>query len=137
MKDPIKESAKLVVIGAGTVGCSAAYHLAKMGLTDIVVIDQGPVFRDRGSVPPIALAFQTNYSRTMSKFAQYGVSLFRELNGMGERSWYEVGGLEVAYTKERWDELHRKLGAAKAWGLQSQLVTSRGSQAEDSHHRCE
>lgn len=123
MKDPIDESAKLVVIGAGTVGCSAAYHLAKMGLTDIVVIDQGPVFRDRGSVPPIALAFQTNYSRTMSKFAQYGVSLFRELNGMGERSWYEVGGLEVAQTKERWDELHRKLGAAKAWGLQSQLVT--------------
>jgi glycine cleavage system T protein len=123
LKDSLNESAKLVIIGAGTVGCSTAYHLAKMGLNDVVVIDQGPLFRDRGSVPPIALAFQTNYSRTMSKFAQYSVSLFKELNKSGERSWYEVGGLEVAYTKARWEELKRKLGAAKSWGLQSQLLT--------------
>jgi glycine cleavage system aminomethyltransferase T/glycine/D-amino acid oxidase-like deaminating enzyme len=123
LKDSLNEAAKLVVIGAGSVGCSAAYHLAKMGLTDIVVIDQGPLFRDRGSVPPIALAFVTNYSRTMCKFAQHSVSLFRELNGVGERSWSEVGGMEVASTKERWNDLKRKLGAAKAWGLQSQLLT--------------
>ena len=123
MNDPLKESAKLVVIGAGSVGCSVAYHLAKMGLNDIVVIDQGPIFRDRGSVPPIALAFQTNFSRTMCKFAQYGVSLFRELNKSGEKSWYEVGGLELAYTKDRVEDLKRKLGAAKSWGLESQLVS--------------
>ena len=111
------------MIGAGSVGCSTAYHLAKMGLNDIVVIDQGPLFRDRGSVPPIALAFQTNYSRTMCKFAQYGVSLFRDLNKNGDRSWYEVGGLEVAYTRDRWEDLKRKLGAAKSWGLESKLIS--------------
>jgi glycine/D-amino acid oxidase-like deaminating enzyme len=123
LKEALSESAKLVVIGAGSVGCSAAYHLAKMGLTDIVVIDQGPLFRDRGSVPPLALAFQTNFSRTMCKFAQYGVALFRDLNKSGERSWYEVGGLEIAYTKDRLEDLKRKLGAAKSWGLESQLIT--------------
>jgi len=123
LKEPLNESAKLVVIGAGSVGCSAAYHLAKMGLNDVVVIDQGPIFRDRGSVPPIALAFQTNFSRTMCKFAQYGVSLFRELNKSGEKSWYEVGGLELAYTKDRWEDLKRKLGAAKSWGLDSQIIS--------------
>jgi glycine cleavage system aminomethyltransferase T/glycine/D-amino acid oxidase-like deaminating enzyme len=98
-----------------------------MGLTDIVVLDQGPIFRDRGSVPPIALVFQTNYSKTMSKFAQYSVSLFRDLSKGGERSWYEVGGLEVAYTKERWEDLKRKLGAAKSWGIESQLLTAKES----------
>ncbi|HXX72271.1 MAG TPA: FAD-dependent oxidoreductase [Candidatus Acidoferrales bacterium] len=123
MKEPLNESARLVIIGGGSVGCSAAYHLSKMGLNDVVVIDQGPLFRDRGSVPPIALAFQTNYSRTMCKFAQYGVSLFRDLNKSGEKSWYEVGGLEVAYTKGRWEDLKRKLGAAKAWGLESRLIS--------------
>ncbi len=125
MKDSLDESARLVVIGAGTVGCSIAYHLAKMGLTDIVVVDQGPTFLERGSVPPIALVFQTNYSKTMSKFAQYSVSLFRDLSKSGERSWYEVGGMEVAYTKERWEDLKRKLGAAKSWGLESQLLSAK------------
>jgi len=115
----------MVVIGAGSVGCSAAYHLAKMGLTDVIVIDQGPVFRDRGSVPPIALAFQTNYSRTMSKFAQYGVSLFRELNGMGERSWYEVGGLEIAYTKERWDDIECPITRAEVSAMNLPRIENR------------
>lgn len=119
----MNESARMVVIGAGSVGCSAAYHFAKMGLNDVVVIDQGPLFRDRGSVPPIALAFQTNFSRTFSKLAQYSVGLFRELDKGGERTWYEVGGLEVAYTKDRWEDLKRKVGAGKAWGLESRLVT--------------
>jgi glycine cleavage system T protein len=123
VKDALDESAKLVVIGAGTVGCSAAYHLAQKGLKDIVVIDQGPTFRERGSVPPIALAFVTNYSRTMSKFAQHSVNLFRDLNKESERSWLEVGGMEVAYTKERWEDLKRKRGAARAWGLESRLLT--------------
>jgi glycine cleavage system T protein len=59
----------------------------------------------------------------MCKFAQYSVSLFRDLNNSGDRSWYEVGGLELAYTKDRWEELKRKLGAAKSWGLESQLIT--------------
>jgi len=123
MKEPLHESAKLVVIGAGSVGCSVAYHLTKMGLTDIVVIDQGPIFRDRGSVPPIALIFQTNSSRTMAKLAQYSVGLFNELNKDSERCWYDVGGLEVAYTRDRWEDLKRKLGVAKSWGIEGQLLS--------------
>ena len=72
--------AQLVIIGAGIVGCSTAYHLAQMGQKDIVVLDQGPLFETGGSTSHApGGVFQTNYSKMMTDLARYTVQLYSEL----------------------------------------------------------
>ena len=66
----MRTSASVTIIGAGIVGCSAAYFLAKLGVRDIVVLDQGPLFATGGSTSHApGLVFQTNGSRTMTHLA--------------------------------------------------------------------
>ena len=114
----MKSHATLVVIGAGIVGCSTAYHLAKLGWQDIVVVDQGPLFATGGSTSHApGLIFQTNASKTMTQLAQYTIDLYSQLSTAEGPAFYPVGGIEVAYTEARLAELQRKLGWAKSWGV--------------------
>jgi glycine cleavage system T protein len=120
----MQETAKVVIIGAGIVGCSAAYHLTKLGWRDIVIVDQGPLFDTGGSTSASpGLIFQTNSSRLIAKLAQYTVNLFQQLELNGQPSYYRVGGMEVAYTPERMEELKRRVGFAKSWGIEGELIT--------------
>src|ERR1051325_4963804 len=91
---PVRDRAEVVIVGAGIVGTSAAYHLSKLGLTDVLVLDQGPLFRTGGSTSHApGLVFQTNGSRTMCRLAQDSVRLYNELG-----CFHPVGGIEVATT---------------------------------------
>jgi len=111
----MQSTATLVVIGAGIVGCSTTYHLAKLGWKNIVVVDQGPLFATGGSTSHApGLVFQTNASKTMTQLAKYTVDLYSQLNTAEGPAFYPVGGIEVAYTAARLQELKRKLGWAKA-----------------------
>ena len=70
----MKTDASVVVIGAGIVGCSTTYHLAKLGWKNIVVVEQGPLFATGGSTSHApGLIFQTNASKTMTQLAKYTV----------------------------------------------------------------
>ena len=72
----METNARLVIIGAGIVGCSAAYHLVQKGWRDIVVVDQGPLPDTGGSTSHApGLIFQTNSSKLMTGFAKYTVQL--------------------------------------------------------------
>jgi dimethylglycine oxidase len=121
----MKDRAQLVVIGAGIVGASAAYHLAELGITDVLVLDQGPLFETGGSTSHApGLVFQTNGSRTMCRLAQYSVDLYSGLESEGLPAWYGVGGIEVATTPERMQELKRRRGYALAYGIEgTELLT--------------
>ncbi len=121
----MRDRAQLVVIGAGIVGTSAAYHLAELGITDVLVLDQGPLFETGGSTSHApGLVFQTNGSRTMCRLAQYSVDLYSGLEADGEPAWYGVGGIEVATTHERVEELKRRRGYARAYGIEgTELLT--------------
>jgi dimethylglycine oxidase len=121
----MKDRAQLVVIGAGIVGTSAAYHLAELGVTDILVLDQGPLFETGGSTSHApGLVFQTNGSRTMCRLAQYSVDLYSGLEADGQPTWYGVGGIEVATTHERTEELKRRRGYARGYGIEgTELLT--------------
>src|SRR5690348_16935886 len=89
----------VVIIGAGIVGCSAAYHLTRLGWTDVLVLDQGPLFRTGGSTSHApGLVFENNAARTTCRFAMAAVDLYRELRLDGEPVYTEVGSLEVATT---------------------------------------
>jgi glycine cleavage system aminomethyltransferase T/glycine/D-amino acid oxidase-like deaminating enzyme len=110
----LPETAGTVVVGAGCVGCSAAYHLAERGREDVVVLDQGPLFETGGSTSHApGLVFQTTGSEFMTKLANYTQELYTDLGG-----YNRCGGIEVAYTPERWDYLKRKREYGRAWGLE-------------------
>jgi len=127
----MKDRAQLVVIGAGIVGASAAYHLAELGITDVLVLDQGPLFETGGSTSHApGLVFQTNGSRTMCRLAQYSVDLYSALETDDGPAWYGVGGIEVATTPERIQELKRRRGYALAYGIDGTELLSPEATAE-------
>ena len=119
----MRKQANVVIIGAGIVGVSAAYHLTKLGWRDILVLDKGPLFETGGSTSHApGLVFQTNASKMMCEFAQYTVELLKGLHTEQRPTFYQVGGIEVAYTKERWNDLHRRLGWAHSYGLGAEII---------------
>ncbi len=125
--------AQTVIVGAGIVGAAAAYHLAELGVTDVLVLDQGPLFETGGSTSHApGIIFQTNGSRTMCRIAQDSVALYDTLEVDGEKVWYGVGGLEVATTVERMEELKRRQGFAQAYGIEDTELLSPAECAERS-----
>lgn len=127
----MRERAQTVIVGAGIVGASSAYHLADLGQSDVLVIDQGPLFETGGSTSHApGLVFQTNGSRTMCRIAQDTVALYRSLRLDDEPGWYGVGGIEVSTTPARSAELQRKLGWARSYGIEDAELISASEVAE-------
>ena len=119
------DHARVVIIGAGIVGCSVAFHLTQLGWRDIVVVDQGPLFETGGSTSHApGIVFQTNFSRAMSRLARYTVELYSSLRLEGRPCYHKVGGMELAWTAERWEDLKRKTAAGKAWGVEVKLLSA-------------
>src|SRR3982751_5457815 len=109
---------RVVIIGAGIVGCSLADELTARGWTDVTVLEQGPLFVTGGSSSHApGLVFQTNPSRTMSRLARYTVE---KLTGLD--CFRPVGSLEVATTPQRLAELHRRFGFGQSWGIASAVL---------------
>ena len=78
--EPIPSSARAVIVGAGIVGASVAHHLVKEGWTDLVVIDQGPLWETGGSTSHApGLVFQLNPSHTMTQLARTTVDVVSTL----------------------------------------------------------
>jgi glycine cleavage system aminomethyltransferase T/glycine/D-amino acid oxidase-like deaminating enzyme len=115
---------RVVIIGAGIVGCSLADELTERGWTNVTVVEQGPLFATGGSTSHApGLVFRTNASKTMTELADYTVDKFRCLELDGRPCFHPVGGLELATTTRRWDDLKRKHGLATSWGIDSYLLS--------------
>ncbi|MEV6534961.1 FAD-dependent oxidoreductase [Streptomyces sp. NPDC051639] len=116
---------RVVVIGAGIVGCSLADELTARGWTDVTVLEQGPLPAPGGSTSHApGLVFQTSPSRTLTAFARYTVEKFTSLQVDGVPCFDPVGGLELATTPERLADLHRRAGYAAAWGVRGEIVSA-------------
>lgn len=116
-------SPKIVLIGAGIVGCALADELTARGCTDVTVLDQGQLYATGGSSSHApGLVFQTNATKVMADFARYTVEKYGTLRAAGRDCFTPVGGLELATTPERLDELHRRCGWAHSWGIQASVV---------------
>jgi glycine cleavage system aminomethyltransferase T/glycine/D-amino acid oxidase-like deaminating enzyme len=104
----------VVVIGAGIVGNGLVCHLARLGWTDIVQIDKGPLPNPGGSTGHASnFIFPVDHSREMTALT---VDSMRQYEELGVR--IECGGIEVARTEERMEELRRRMASAKAWGVE-------------------
>ncbi len=110
--------ARVVIIGGGVGGTSIAYHLAQLGEKDVVLLDRneltsGSTFHSAG------LVGQLRGSVSLTKMMMYSVDLYRRL---GEESdfdpgWVECGGIRLACTPEREQEIKRQVAWAKTFGL--------------------
>jgi glycine cleavage system aminomethyltransferase T/glycine/D-amino acid oxidase-like deaminating enzyme len=117
-------SQRVVIIGAGIVGANLADELVQRGWNNITVVEQGPLSMPGGSTSHApGLVFQTNSSKTMTQLAQYTVKKLLSLSKDGQSCFNQVGGLEVATTPERMQELKRKQGWAFSWGIETSLVS--------------
>ncbi|MFT4126753.1 MAG: FAD-binding oxidoreductase, partial [Gordonia sp. (in: high G+C Gram-positive bacteria)] len=117
-------SPKVVIVGAGIVGTSLADELTARGWTDVTVCDRGPLFATGGSTSHApGLVFATNPSKTMTELASYTIDKFSALSHPDGWCFSHVGGLELATTDARWDDLHRKAGWAAARGVEHALLS--------------
>ena len=115
----IPTQASVVVIGAGIVGNSLVHHLAELGWTDIVQVDKGPLPNPGGSTGHASnFIFPVDHSREITDLTLDSVRQYKDLG-----VFTESGGFEVARTEERMEELRRRMASARAWGIESHLVT--------------
>jgi len=110
--------ARIVVIGGGAIGCSIAYHLAKMGCRDVVVLEKSGL--THGSTWHAAgLVGQLRSKRNLTRLMQYGAGLYGRLEAeTGQATeWKPVGSLRLAASAERWSELKRMATTARSFGF--------------------
>ncbi len=118
----LPDSARVVIIGAGIVGNCVAYHLAEKGWKNMVMIDKGPLPNPGGSTGHASnFIFPVDHSKSMTQLTQDSVRQYKEM-GMFRQS----GGIELAQTKERMEELKRRMASAKCWGEEAELLDPAG-----------
>ena len=121
---------RVVIIGAGIVGCSLADELVLRGWSDVTVVEQGRLFKTGGSTCHApGIIFQTNGSKTMQSFAMYTIEKAASLELDGRWCLNPVGSLELALTPERLAELHRRRDFAESWGIAGPRDRSRRDRA--------
>ena len=126
----IPERARAVVIGGGVIGCSILYHLAKLGWTDSVLVEQyqlthGSTWHSAG------LVGQLRSSISLTRMMQYSVGLYAELKELtgNDPGWHQLGGLRLASSQPRLEEIRRQAAWAKTFGLPMEIVSAEEAQA--------
>jgi glycine cleavage system aminomethyltransferase T/glycine/D-amino acid oxidase-like deaminating enzyme len=110
--------AQVVVIGAGIVGNAVVGHLADLGWKDLVLLDKGPLPDPGGSTGHASnFIFPVDHSK---EFALLTLDSQRQYERMGVNT--TCGGIEVARTPQRMEELRRRMASAKAWGVDAELI---------------
>ncbi|HET8978315.1 MAG TPA: FAD-dependent oxidoreductase [Solirubrobacteraceae bacterium] len=105
---------RIVIIGAGIVGNSVAYHLTQLGETEITLLDKGPLPNPGGSTGHASnFIFPVDHSKEMTSLTLESMRQYKELD-----VYLECGGIEVARTEARMQELNRRMVSAKTWGIE-------------------
>ena len=130
----IQDKAKVVIIGGGVIGCSVAYHLSKLGWTDVVLLERkqltsGTTWHAAG------LIGQLRASANMTKLAKYTQELYFDLEKeTGVSTGFKrVGSISVALTNERMEELKRSAAMARAFGVDVEEISPREIQKRYPH----
>ena len=121
--------ARAVVIGGGIVGCSTAYHLAREGWTDTVLIESGQL--SSGSTWHAAgLVGQLRTNANITQLLGHSVAIYDGLEAeTGQATgWKMNGGLRLACTQERWIEVKRQATTARSFGLEMELLSPEEAQ---------
>lgn len=114
----------VIVIGGGIIGCSIAYHLAKRGIRDTLVLERrqlccGTTWHSVGSVA------EFRGSRILTDLAKYSVELYRSLEAeTGQATGYKKSGsIMLALNQERLMEMQRTMALARAYGAEAEMIS--------------
>jgi glycine cleavage system aminomethyltransferase T/glycine/D-amino acid oxidase-like deaminating enzyme len=125
----LPDRARCVIVGGGVGGTSLAYHLAKLGWEDVVLLERsqltsGSTFHSAG------LVGQLRGSVSLTKMMMHSVDLYRRLGEESEfdPGWVECGGIRLASSEGRMEELRRQAGWAKTFGLPLELISAEEAQ---------
>ena len=120
----IPSTADVVIIGGGIIGCSIAYHLTKLGITDVVLLEQrqltcGTTWHAAGLVP------QLRATRTLTELAKYTSELLRTLEAeTGQATGFKQNGsVAVALSEARFEEFKRNGAMGRAFGVEVEFLT--------------
>ena len=120
----IPSHARVVIIGGGIVGCSVAYHLAKRGCTDVLLLERrrltcGTTWHAAG------LVGQLRATQNLTRLAQYTTQLYEGLEReTGQATGFkQVGSIAVAASEARFEELKRGASMARCFGLEVQILS--------------
>ncbi len=113
----MKDQARVVIIGGGIVGVNIAYHLAKLGWTEVVLCEKGEIASGESS-HAAGLVTQFATSQTLMQFRKYSIELY---SGLG--LFDHVGSLRVASTEDQLKELRRSVSRAKAIGMDVEVIS--------------
>ncbi len=124
MVEAFPTQARVVIIGGGIVGCSTAYHLARLGWSDVVLLERrqltcGTTWHAAGLVGQLRATYN------MTRLAQYSAELFRGLEAeTGSATGFrQTGSLAVAADEERFEELKRGVSMAHSFGLAAEVLS--------------
>jgi len=116
--------ARIVIVGGGIAGCSTAYHLAKLGHTDVLLIEQGKL--TSGTTWHAAgLVGQMRPNRSMTRMSRYGIELYATLEaetGLAT-GWKQCGSVNVAKTRERMMMLRKQAALARSFGVEVEVIS--------------
>ena len=125
----VPASSRIVIIGGGAVGCSIAYHLAKRGERDVVLLERlqlthGATWHAAG------LVGQLRSSGNLTRLMRYSAELYGKLEAeTGQATgWHGVGSVRLASSAARWQELKRSATMAKGFGFHVDLISARQAQ---------
>ncbi len=120
----MKDQAQVVIIGGGVFGTSVAYHLAKAGCTDVVLVDKGELTSGT-TFHSVGLVSQFRTSPSLMRVMNYTIKLFNELKAeVGDSlGWHTVGSLRLASSAERLNGLKREVSRAKAIGIEADIIS--------------
>jgi heterotetrameric sarcosine oxidase gamma subunit len=124
MTPPLPSHARVVIVGGGIAGCSTAYHLAKLGVKDVVLLEQG---RLTGGTTwhAAGLVGQTRATRNATRMSRYGIDLYSSLEaetGLAT-GWKPCGSLNVAKTADRLTLMKRQMARARSFGIDFEFVS--------------
>jgi len=125
----VRQDARVVVIGGGAIGCSIAYHLARSGERDVLIVEKAQL--THGSTWHAAgLVGQLRSKRNLTRLMQNSVALYRTLErDTGQAiDWREVGSVRLASSAERWSELKRAATTARGFSFEMALISPKEAQ---------
>ncbi|MDB9707585.1 FAD-dependent oxidoreductase [Planktotalea frisia] len=130
----LPEKARVVIIGGGVIGCSVAYHLAKLGWKDVVLLERkqltsGTTWHAAG------LIAQLRATKNMTKLAKYSQELYGNLaaeTGV-ETGFKRCGSITVALTEERLEEINRQAAMARSFGVEAEPISPAEVKAKYEH----
>lgn len=120
----MRTETRAVVIGGGITGCSIAFHLARMGWNDVVLVEKGELTGGT-TFHSVGLVTQFRTSNALMQLQNYSIALYNELKAQVSDSlgWYQVGSLRLASTPDQFKNLQRNISRARGLGLKVEMIS--------------